>query len=68
MAAQDEPDTRTDVQVKEDAMRVLIEVVGGDEVGNITKALEFNKIKDPSLPLARHHLLLLDLVFLCQKV
>ena len=48
MTAQDD-DSKTDLEIQEDAMKVLIEVIGGDKDGNLAKALEFNKIKDPSL-------------------
>ena len=48
MAAQDD-DPKTDLKIQEDAVRVLTEVTGGDKDGNLAKALEFNKTKDPSL-------------------
>ena len=52
MVAQDEPDMRTEIEVEEDAMKAQMAVLGGDKDGNVTKVLEVNKIKDPSLLLA----------------
>ena len=49
MAAQEDSDTRTDSEIQEDTMKVLIDVLGGDKDGNFAKTIEVNKIKDPSL-------------------
>ena len=49
MAAQDDSDMRTDTEIKEDVMKALTEVLAGDKDGNLTKTLEVNTSKDPSL-------------------
>ena len=43
MAAQD-VDTRTNAEIEADAMKVLIDVLGGDNDSNIAKTLDAHKI------------------------